>query len=73
MKITYYEGEDTLFIQFRDQPITRDEVHGDNIYVGFCKEGIREVTIAFAKEGGFWPLYIEVVPPDPEMMKALGR
>jgi uncharacterized protein YuzE len=59
MRIGYNEKEDTLFIRFSDEPVTRDESLNWNVHVGYSAEGIREITILDAKKHGYLPLKID--------------
>jgi len=59
MKIGYDEVEDILYIQFSEEPITRDESLNWNVHVGFSASGIREITILEAKKRGYLPIKID--------------
>ncbi|MCC6211074.1 MAG: DUF2283 domain-containing protein [Burkholderiales bacterium] len=59
MRISYDEKEDTLYIRFSDEPVTRDESLNWNVHVGYSAEGIREITILEAKKRGYLPLKID--------------
>lgn len=59
MRISYDEKEDTLYIRFSDEPVTRDESLNWNVHVGYSAEGIGEITILEAKKRGYLPLKID--------------
>jgi uncharacterized protein YuzE len=61
MRIGYNEKEDTLYIRFSDEPVTRDESLNWNVHVGYSAGGIREITILDAKKRGYLPLKIDDV------------
>lgn len=61
MKIGYSEADDTLYIRFSDEPITRDESLNWNVHIGYSASGIREITILDAKKSGYLPLKIDDV------------
>ena len=61
MRIGYNEKEDTLYIRFSDEPVTRDESLNWNVHVGYSAGGIREITIFDAKKRGYLPLKIDDV------------
>jgi uncharacterized protein YuzE len=59
MRIGYNEEDDTLYIRFSDEPVTRDESLNWNVHVGYSVGGIREITILDAKKRGYLPLKID--------------
>lgn len=59
MRIGYNEKEDTLYIRFSEEPVTRDESLNWNVHVGYSAGGIREITILDAKKRGYLPLKID--------------
>lgn len=58
MKITYFEQDDILVIEFSKEPVTRDVSHNWNVNVGYSKVGLAEVTILDAQAAGYWPIEI---------------
>jgi len=64
MKIVYYDGDDTLFIEFKKGRIVRDESLNWNVHIGYTEEGLGEITILEAQKNGFYPLQIERVLSD---------
>ena len=64
MKIVYHEDDDTLFIEFQEGLIVRDDSVSWNTNIGYTKEGIGEITILEAQKNGLYPLQIERVLSD---------
>jgi uncharacterized protein YuzE len=61
MKITYYEDDDILFIEFSKENIIKDVSLNWNVNIGYTKDGIGEVTILEAKKSGYYPFDFEKV------------
>jgi uncharacterized protein YuzE len=61
LRIAYYEEEDTLYIELAKGQIIRDESVGWNMNIGYTMDGIGEITILDAAEGGFYPIRVEKV------------
>jgi uncharacterized protein YuzE len=64
MEIRYDKNEDTLFIRFNHEPITKDTSYGWNVNVGMTEKGIGQITILDAKADGLLP--IEISPDTPK-------
>jgi hypothetical protein len=56
MKITYFEEDDILQIEFKKEPIVRDVSYGWNVQIGYTASGLGEISILDAKAAGYWPL-----------------
>jgi uncharacterized protein YuzE len=64
MKITYYEDEDTLFIELKKGKIVRDESLNWHVNIGYTEDGIGEITILEAQKSGYYPIQFDKVKPD---------
>ena len=58
MKIDYDEKEDTVVIQFRDEPIIQDISYGWNVTLGMTTEGIGQISLLDAKTDGLLPIQV---------------
>ena len=56
MKIQYDQTDDILHIVFSEAPIVKDVSHGWNVHIGYCAEGLAEITVLEAKATGYWPI-----------------
>jgi hypothetical protein len=57
MRITYFEKDDTLVIQFADKPVTRETSQDWNTHVSFAADGsVVEVVILEARAHGAFPV-----------------
>ncbi len=52
MKIQYDQTDDILHIVFSEAPIVKDVPHRWNVHIGYCAEGLAEITVLDAKATG---------------------
>ncbi|WP_298234416.1 DUF2283 domain-containing protein [uncultured Azohydromonas sp.] len=60
MKLTYFQGDDTLVIRLSDKPIAREVSQDWRTHVSYAADGtVVETVILEARECGAWPLQVE--------------
>jgi hypothetical protein len=58
MIITYHEADDILLLQFNQQPIISEVLHGPQVTVGITTQGVGQITIRAAQATGLLPVYV---------------
>jgi len=64
MRISYYEDDDTLYIEFSKKAIVRDESASWNVNIGYTDDGLGEITILEAQKSGIYPMQMERIVSD---------
>jgi len=64
MRISYYEEDDTLYLEFSKEPIVRDESASWNVNIGYTDKGLGEITILDAQKSGIYPMQVEKILSD---------